>query len=76
MTGFLIDFYSEQAMPDTTPHIALFLGSFGGGGIERITAHLAHGFVKLGVRVDLVLNRGESPHWVFAAGAANSDVSR
>lgn len=49
-------------MPDTTPHIALFLGSFGGGGIERITAHLAHGFVKLGVRVDLVLNRGESPH--------------
>ncbi|MDX2230097.1 MAG: glycosyltransferase [Leptolyngbyaceae cyanobacterium bins.349] len=43
-------------------HVAFLIGTFGGGGIERITAHLAHSFVKLGVKVDLVLNRGESPH--------------
>lgn len=42
--------------------IALFLGSFGGGGIERVTAHLAHGLVKLGVKIDLILNRSDSTH--------------
>ncbi len=49
-------------MSESNPHIAFFIGSFGGGGIERITAHLAHGFVKAGVKIDLVLNRAESPH--------------
>ncbi|PSN16424.1 glycosyl transferase [filamentous cyanobacterium CCT1] len=49
-------------MSSNSPHIALFIGSFGGGGIERITAHLAHGFVERGLNIDLVLNRGESPH--------------
>ena len=46
------------------PHarVAFFLGSFGGGGIERITARLAHSFVKLGVEIDLILNRADSPH--------------
>lgn len=47
---------------ETDSRIAFWLGSFGGGGIERITAHLAHSFVRLGIRIDLVLNRGESPH--------------
>ncbi len=42
--------------------IAFFLGSFGGGGIERVTAHLAHGLVKLGVKIDLILNRSDSIH--------------
>lgn len=42
--------------------VAFFIGSFGGGGIERITAHLAHGFVQSGINIDLVLNRAESPH--------------
>lgn len=42
--------------------VALFMGSFGGGGIERITAHLAHGFVSAGVDIDLVLNRGDDTH--------------
>jgi glycosyltransferase involved in cell wall biosynthesis len=51
-----------QAMSGTSPHIAFFVGSFGGGGIERVTAHLAHGFVKAGLKIDLVLNRCESPH--------------
>jgi glycosyltransferase involved in cell wall biosynthesis len=42
--------------------IAIFMGSFGGGGIERITAHLAHGLVKLDIKVDLILNRNDSTH--------------
>ncbi|AFY96795.1 glycosyltransferase [Chamaesiphon minutus] len=49
-------------MPELNPRVAFFLGSFGGGGIERITAHLAHNFVKLGVKVDLILNRADSTH--------------
>ncbi|MBC7946834.1 MAG: glycosyltransferase [Chitinophagaceae bacterium] len=49
-------------MSETSDRIAFFIGSFGGGGIERITAHLAHSFVKLGINIDLVLNRSESPH--------------
>jgi glycosyltransferase involved in cell wall biosynthesis len=44
------------------PRVAFFLGSFGGGGIERITAHLAHNFVKLGVQIDLILNRADPTH--------------
>jgi len=49
-------------MSESNPHIAFFIGSFGGGGIERVTAHLAHGLVKSGIKIDLVLNRSESPH--------------
>jgi glycosyltransferase involved in cell wall biosynthesis len=49
-------------MSEISPRVAFFIGSFGGGGIERITARLAHNFVKLGVKIDLILNRVESPH--------------
>lgn len=49
-------------MSEINPRVAFFIGSFGGGGIERITAHLAHSLVKLGVKIDLILNQGESPH--------------
>ncbi|XGV94359.1 MAG: glycosyltransferase (plasmid) [Leptolyngbya sp. BL-A-14] len=64
-------------MSDSNPHIAFFLGSFGGGGIERVTAHLAHGFVKAGVRVDLILNRAESPHlWRMPAETRIIDLKQ
>lgn len=49
-------------MTETNRRVAFFIGCFGGGGIERIMAHLAHSFVKLGVQVDLVLDKGGSPH--------------
>lgn len=49
-------------MTEIKPRVAFFIGCFGGGGIERITAHLAHSFVKLGLKLDLVLNRGDSTH--------------
>jgi glycosyltransferase involved in cell wall biosynthesis len=42
--------------------VAFFLGSFGGGGIERITAHLAHSLVKLDIKIDLILNRVDNTH--------------
>jgi glycosyltransferase involved in cell wall biosynthesis len=49
-------------MSQLNPRVAFFLGSFGGGGVERITARLAHNFVKLGVKIDLILNRADSTH--------------
>ncbi|BBC24304.1 glycosyltransferase [Pseudanabaena sp. ABRG5-3] len=49
-------------MTNTNPRVAFFIGSFGGGGIERITARLAHSFVKVGVDIDLILNRDDSTH--------------
>ena len=53
-------------MTEIKPRVAFFIGCFGGGGIERITAHLAHSFVKLGLKLDLVLNRGDSTHlWLM-----------
>jgi glycosyltransferase involved in cell wall biosynthesis len=49
-------------MAEINPRVAFLIGSFGGGGIERITAHLAHNFVKLGVKIDLILNREDRTH--------------
>jgi len=49
-------------MVESSPQIAFFVGTFGGGGIERITAHLIHNLVKLGLKIDLVLNRGDRTH--------------
>ncbi|MBW4474802.1 MAG: glycosyltransferase [Stenomitos rutilans HA7619-LM2] len=64
-------------MCETKPHIAFFIGSFGGGGIERITAHLAHSFVKSGIKIDLVLNRAESPHlWRMPTEARIIDLKQ
>ncbi len=40
-----------------TPTIAIFLGSFGGGGIEGAFANLAHGLIQKGLIVDLVLSQ-------------------
>lgn len=49
-------------MASTNPRIALFLGNFGGGGIERVTAQLSHYLVNMGVRIDLVLINVDSAH--------------
>jgi glycosyltransferase involved in cell wall biosynthesis len=48
-------------MTRTNYHVAFFIGFFGGGGIERMTARLSHSLVKLGIKVDLVTSQ-ESPH--------------
>nr|WP_310489428.1 glycosyltransferase [Chamaesiphon sp. VAR_69_metabat_338] len=56
-------YFKGAAMTEQNPpRVAFFLGSFGGGGIERITACLAHQFVKLGVQIDLILNRADPTH--------------
>jgi glycosyltransferase involved in cell wall biosynthesis len=49
-------------MFDRSLRVAFFIGFFGGGGIERVMANLAHGFVKQGVKVDLLHDRESSPH--------------
>jgi glycosyltransferase involved in cell wall biosynthesis len=48
-------------MPEINPRVAFFIGFFGGGGIERVSANLAHGFVDLGIQIDL-LTSPDSPH--------------
>lgn len=49
-------------MSEDNPRVAFFIGSFGGGGVERITAHLIARFIKLGINIDLVVDKGGSPH--------------
>lgn len=49
-------------MTEIDPRVAFFIGSFGGGGVERITAHLVRNFIKLGINIDLVVDKGGSPH--------------
>jgi len=48
-------------MTKTNTRVAFFIGFFGGGGIERMTANLAHGLIKLGIQIDLITSP-ESPH--------------
>lgn len=40
--------------------IALFIGSFGGGGIERVVANLARSFIDRGFDVDLLLSQTQN----------------
>jgi glycosyltransferase involved in cell wall biosynthesis len=63
-------------MSQLKPRVAFFIGSFGGGGIERITARLAHNFVKLGVEIDLILNRADPTHlWQMPAETRVIDLN-
>jgi glycosyltransferase involved in cell wall biosynthesis len=62
-------------MSQINRRVAFFIGSFGGGGIERITARLAHNFVKLGVEIDLILNQADSTHlWQMPAETRTIDL--
>ena len=47
---------------DAEVHIAIFLPSLRGGGVERVMLHLAGGFVERGYPVDLVLAKAEGPY--------------
>lgn len=49
-------------MTDPSRPIAVFASFSGSGGVERMVASLARGFVELGRSVDLVLVRAEGPH--------------
>src|SRR5262249_16935564 len=40
-------------------HIALFMPSLGGGGVERVMLNVASAFMERGARVDLVVCRAE-----------------
>lgn len=52
--GKLMDMASER--------IAFFLPLLAGGGAERVMVNLAHGFVRRGLLVDLVLGNAEGPY--------------
>ena len=48
----------ERARPD----VALFLGTLGGGGAERVMLDIGRSLVRRGVTVDLVVIRAEGPY--------------
>jgi glycosyltransferase involved in cell wall biosynthesis len=47
---------------EASPRIALFFRSLGGGGAEKVMLNLASGFIRRGIKVDLVLGKAWGPH--------------
>ena len=52
------DAESKRARPD----VALFVGTLGGGGAERVMVDIGRGLARRGVTVDLVVIRAEGPY--------------
>lgn len=54
---------ATASLDDAQPkQVALFLRYLGGGGADQMMLNLAEGFVKQGLRVDLVLGKAWGPH--------------
>ena len=51
-----------QAPRQGRPDVALFIGSLGGGGAERVMVDIGRGLARRGVSVDLVVIRAEGPY--------------
>ena len=49
-------------MSKNTSRIAIYLRVLYGGGAERVMVNLMHGFVKRGIKVDLVMNTVDGPY--------------
>lgn len=49
-------------MPDTQPHIAMFMRNLTGGGAERVMLNLASIIATKNVKVDLVLIKAEGAY--------------
>jgi glycosyltransferase involved in cell wall biosynthesis len=49
-------------MAEATPHVALFLRYFGGGGADLAMAYLARGFLDKGLKVDFLLSQPGGSH--------------
>ena len=60
-----------MAAIDKQTDIALYLPNLHGGGAERMMVNLSQGFVKAGVKVDLVLAAAEGPYLVHVPSEAN-----
>jgi glycosyltransferase involved in cell wall biosynthesis len=62
-------------MPETAPHVALFLRYFGGGGADLAMAYLARGFLEKGLKVDFLLSQtGGSHQWKIPSEARIIDL--
>ena len=46
-----------------SPHVAIFLRSLMGGGVERVIVNLANSFADEGLSVDLVLTQASGPYY-------------
>src|SRR5262245_54869656 len=53
---------TENPRKGTLHHIAFFMSSLEGGGVERVMLNLASAFVARGYRVDLVLCQVKGPY--------------
>ena len=51
-----------QAPIQGRPDVALFIGTLGGGGAERVMVDIGRGLARRGVSVDLVVIRAEGPY--------------
>jgi glycosyltransferase involved in cell wall biosynthesis len=49
----------QSTMPQSSPDVSLFLRGLYEGGAERVMLNLARGFIKQGLKVDLVLARAK-----------------
>ena len=54
-----------------TPHVAVLVSFSGQGGVERSFALLANAMVDLGIRVDLLLIKRNSPHLALVSPKVN-----
>ncbi|NNC23968.1 glycosyltransferase [Salinisphaera sp. USBA-960] len=54
---------SSQSVSNAPPlHVAIFIPSFGDGGVERGVVHTARGLTDLGVRVDFITAHSDQPY--------------
>jgi len=58
-------------MTHRTPHVALFLESLEGGGLERMMLNLARGLSEYGLSVDLVLAKATGPYLADLPSSVN-----
>lgn len=49
-------------IPTDTGRVAIFIPTFGDGGVERMLVNTARGISELGVPVDFIINRGDVPY--------------
>lgn len=54
--------FESTELADRVPKIAIFIPSFGDGGVEHMLVNLANGLVQRGVSVRFIMNQAEGPY--------------
>jgi hypothetical protein len=53
---------SNSSVPADNGRVAIFIPTFGDGGVERMLVNTARGISELGVAVDFIINRANAPY--------------